>query len=171
MTVRKYLLLVFAVFASMVFYACDDDTSINVIEGEVAEEPDEGDDGGDDTSDTASVYGLTVDVGEDGTFTFLVDISEFDDFDPEEHAIYITGAPFEWPEPGTNEELALVPVEDDQMPESSGITVDAGEADYKYFSDAIDSGWDGGEWDGDPNRTTTIEADAVQEDIFGVQPE
>ncbi|MFO7847874.1 MAG: hypothetical protein R6V27_15010 [Balneolaceae bacterium] len=170
MRLNKYLLLAFAVFASLAFFACDDDTSINVIEGEVNEEPDEGDDG-DDNGDTASVYGITVDVGDDETFTFLVDISGFDDFDPEENSIYITGEPFEWPEPGSDTDLVLVPVEDDQMPESSGITVDAGEVEYKYFSDAIDAGWDGGEWDGEPNRSTTIEAGEVQEDEFGVQPE
>ena len=33
MRLHKYLLLVFAVFASLAFFSCDDDTSINVIEG------------------------------------------------------------------------------------------------------------------------------------------
>jgi len=169
MTLTKYLLLAFAVVASLAFYACDDDNSIGVIEIEEEEEEEEPDNGGDE--DQSIVYGLTVEIESGGEFTFLVDVTDFEEFDPEQHIIYITGSPFGWTEPGTVEDQAMVQVENDEMPASSGIVVEAAEdAEYKYFSDAIAEGWDGGEWEGDPNRATAVEDGAVQEDVFGVQP-
>ncbi|MFH1000001.1 MAG: lamin tail domain-containing protein, partial [Bacteroidota bacterium] len=40
----------------------------------------------------------------------------------------------------------------------------AGEIKYKYF---INSGWDGGEWVGDPDRKTTITEATTLNDVFG----
>jgi len=173
MILNKYILLAFAVFASMALFACSDDNAINVIDtGDDTEEPDNGDDddNGDD-EDESFIYGLTVEVGDDGVFTFLVDLTDFEGFDPEEHTVYVTGNPFGWTEPGTEEDQVMVRVENDEMPESSGIVVEAGEEEYKYFSTAVGDGWDGGEWEGGDNRSTTIEAGEVQEDVFGVEPE
>jgi len=45
--------------------------------------------------------------------------------------------------------------------------VEAGTLEYKYFSDAIDEGWDGGEWEGDPNREVEIDGDTVLHDVWG----
>jgi len=45
--------------------------------------------------------------------------------------------------------------------------VEAGEIQYKYFSDAFGAGWEGGEWDGDPNRTADITDDTVINDKWG----
>jgi hypothetical protein len=48
------------------------------------------------------------------------------------------------------------------------LELEAGTYEYKYFSDAIGAGWDGGEWVGDPNRVVTVvDADVVVNDIFG----
>jgi hypothetical protein len=39
---------------------------------------------------------------------------------------------------------------------------------YKYFSNAIDEGWDGGEWAGDPNREAEITEDTILDDVWAV---
>ncbi|NBC27709.1 MAG: hypothetical protein GVY08_12670 [Bacteroidetes bacterium] len=168
MIANKYLLIAFAVFASLAFLSCDDEPSVSVIQTEEEEEEVEEPDGGDEAE--AVVYGLTVELEAGGEFTFLVDVTDFEAFNPEEHSIIITGAPFGWTEPGTVEDQVMVQIENDQMPEPSGIVVEGGEAEYKYFSDAIAAGWDGGEWEGDPNRVTTVAEGEVQEDVFGVEP-
>ena len=48
--------------------------------------------------------------------------------------------------------------------------VPAGTLEYKYFSDAFGAGWDGGEWEGDPNREEEITGDTVLNDVWGVPP-
>ncbi len=45
--------------------------------------------------------------------------------------------------------------------------VAAGNAEYKYFSDAFGEGWDGGEWAGDPNRVINVSGDMIVDDIWG----
>ncbi len=52
------------------------------------------------------------------------------------------------------------------------ITLDLEEGDvqYKYFSTVIAAGWAGGEWEGDPNRVITVDADMTVDDVFGDQP-
>lgn len=46
--------------------------------------------------------------------------------------------------------------------------VEAGEVKYKYFSDAFGSGWAGGEWAGGADRIFQLTADAVRDDVWGV---
>jgi len=48
------------------------------------------------------------------------------------------------------------------------LPVTEGTLEYKYSSNAIGDGWDGGEWPGDPNREITVTGDMVQNDVFGV---
>ncbi|MFW5657629.1 MAG: choice-of-anchor J domain-containing protein, partial [Bacteroidota bacterium] len=48
------------------------------------------------------------------------------------------------------------------------LPVTEGTLEYKYSSDAIGEGWDGGEWPGDPDREITVTGDMVQNDVFGV---
>ncbi len=47
---------------------------------------------------------------------------------------------------------------------------EAGEVQYKYFSDAFGAGWEGGEWEGDPNRVINVTADMTVMDEWAVQP-
>ena len=47
------------------------------------------------------------------------------------------------------------------------VNVPGGEIQYKYFSDVIAAGWDGGEWAGDPNRVVTIDGDVVINNVWG----
>ncbi len=54
----------------------------------------------------------------------------------------------------------------------SGVAhFEGGELQYKYFSDLIGEGWDGGEWEGDPNRVVHVDQDIELHDVFGVQPD
>ena len=61
-------------------------------------------------------------------------------------AIHVTGTPGDVDPP-------------DDLIFSATVEVDAGQIQYKYFSDAFGAGWDGGEWTGDPNRVENITED------------
>lgn len=108
--------------------------------------------------------------------TFNVDLSaaiEFlwrgmEDFDPEEHHIFITGNLLGWVEPGQDpENQTMEKISDDPLTYSRTYHLAAGEYQYKYFSDVIGEGWGGGEWDGDPNRVIEVTEDMVVNNIFG----
>ena len=43
---------------------------------------------------------------------------------------------------------------------------EAGTMEYKYFSDVVGDGWEGGEWEGDPNREVEIDGDTVLHDVW-----
>ncbi|MBW6499416.1 MAG: T9SS type A sorting domain-containing protein [Bacteroidales bacterium] len=56
---------------------------------------------------------------------------------------------------------------DDLIYTATVNNIAAGELEYKYFSDAFGEGWDGGEWDGNPNRSVMIEEDTVLNNVWG----
>lgn len=162
MIMNKYLMMAIAVFASLALFACSDDSTSGL-------------DDIDDDDDTEEVepiyYGFTVDVEGGETFTFVVDLTDLEDFDTEDYSVYISGSPFDWPEPGTVEDLEMTLMDDeDDLPESSGVVVEAGEAEYKYFSDFIGEGWDGGEWEAGANRVVEIESGESTLDEWGDEP-
>lgn len=164
MIMNKYLMIAIAVFASFTLFACGDDSTSAIDD--------------DDTEEVESTfYGLTVDIEGGETFTFVVDLTGVEGFDPDEDEVYITGEAFGWTEPGTEENQVMSRIEDEEsFPESSGITVDAGDSPYKYFSNAFfdeetEEGWEGGEWDGDPNRSIAIESGESILDEWGDQPD
>jgi hypothetical protein len=104
------------------------------------------------------------------TVTMNVDMSELEGFDPETHSVYVSGSIFEWPEPGTNEDLKLDRVEETMIYTITAEMAEAGEIQYKYFSDAVGPGWDGGEWTGDPNRNVFAVGEATLDDVWADQP-
>ena len=53
---------------------------------------------------------------------------------------------------------------------SATLEVEGGEIAYKYFSDYIDAGLDGGEWEGEPYRTAAIYANLTLNDVWGDMP-
>lgn len=156
MKVNKYLIPAILFFASYALLACGDDATSAI----------------DDIDEVETVlYGLTVDVEGGETFTFVVDLTDVEGFEPDVHEVYVTGEVFGWTEPGTEDSQVMIRMEDGtDFPESSGITVPAGETPYKYFSTVVGEGWEGGEWDGDPNRTVTIESSESIVDEWGNQP-
>jgi len=99
-----------------------------------------------------------------------VDMSELEGFDPETHSVYVSGSIFEWPEPGTNEDLKLERVEETLIYTITAEMAEAGEIQYKYFSDAVGAGWDGGEWTGDPNRKIYAVGETTLDDVWADQP-
>ncbi|MFP4471524.1 MAG: hypothetical protein ACLFPE_12615, partial [Bacteroidales bacterium] len=102
--------------------------------------------------------------------TMNVDMTDFEGFDPATHSVYIAGNIFDWDEPGTNEDLKLTQVEETLVYTITATLDSAQSVQYKYFSDAVDIGWDGGEWTGDPNRTVYITGETTINDTWGVTP-
>ena len=111
-------------------------------------------------------YAVTFEVDIGPALDYHDQVEGFEDFNPEEHHILITGEMLGWAEPGTDEDQILE-VTDNENIYSVTFYLAEGTYAYKYFSDAIDDGWDGGEWDGDPNREVTVEGDMTVENIFG----
>jgi len=104
--------------------------------------------------------------------TFNVNITGVDDFDPDEHKVFVTGSFNQWVEPGAlgSVQMTLIPPakEDDQLIYSATVPyLRGGDLFYKYFSDAFGHGWDGGEWEGEPNRYVFIQEDWVLNDTWG----
>ena len=89
-------------------------------------------------------------------------------FDPEVHHIMMTGEMFGWTEPDpANEELVLDWIDDDPLTYSITLHLEAGEYPYKYFSDLIGDGWEGGEWDAGDDRMVEVTGDMEVYDHFG----
>jgi len=171
---HKYALMAFAIFASMAFFACSDDQSINVIEID-----EEVDDNGDNGEENGMTYSISFNIEGGDPFTFYVDMTdaviEGDDlpddfegdileFDPENHEVYIAGGfpgDLDWNEPGSNTSLRL------SAGGRTGGTIDAGEVPYKYFI-VIDQepSWGYGEWEGDPNRVTEVTSGGSEENVW-----
>jgi len=105
--------------------------------------------------------------------TFLVDISRavthdlLEDFDPDNYHIFITGDMTDWTEPGEMPEYQVMEQTEEEHIYTITHNLAPGEYAYKYFSDAIGSGWDGGEWEGEPNRLIEVNDEIVIEEMFG----
>jgi hypothetical protein len=122
---------------------------------------------------TGTGQGATFDVlGEimfegDVDVTFNVDMNTaimLGDFVPGTDVVYIAGDPWGWAEPGTYTPTSLELTDGDgDGVYTNTFMIAAGDIAYKYFKNA---GWDGGEWAGDPNRTYTVTAPVVLNDVW-----
>ncbi|PWN06683.1 hypothetical protein [Rhodohalobacter mucosus] len=156
MSLNKLTILFAALLLPFALMSCSDNTT-------GAEEEEE--------ETTEVVYALSFTEG-DGVATFFVDMTDIEGFDPATHKVYITGSLLNWTEPGTEPDRQEMVLIEDASTEIPVVTPEAtGEVAYKYFSDFVAQGWDGGEWAGDPNRTATLTAGAEIQDIWGDQPE
>ena len=96
----------------------------------------------------------------DVTLTFNYDMSNYlpyltcyNWFNSEADNLYVTGTFCNWTEPGQEGSLLLLDDDADSI-YSGRITVESEQyIEYKFFSG---EGWDGGEWDGDPNRIVYV---------------
>jgi len=90
-------------------------------------------------------------------------------FDPDVDDVYVTGSFSDWAEPGTTgsvkanydatHQIATARIMIEST--SAGTTID-----YKGF---VNTGWDGGEWTGDPNRSIIVaNADVAVNHTYGV---
>ena len=117
---------------------------------------------------------FTEEAPETFEVTFEVDLSRaithglLEDFDPETHQIFISGEMTDWSEPGDDPDNQLMEkTSDDPLVYRKVFHLEEGSYEYKYFSDYLGNGWEGGEWEGDPNREVEVSADMVIEDQFG----
>lgn len=109
-------------------------------------------------------------VAEFNQVTFRVNMTWAQGFDPEQHDVYLTGSFNEWAEPGTQASIKLK-TSDTKNQEfliyEALVPIADGDIEFKYFSDMEAPGWDGGEWDGSPNRSETINSDVQLDHVWG----
>lgn len=103
--------------------------------------------------------------------TLNVDMTGLEEFDPDSNVVYVTGNFNKFIEPGAEGsfEMTMVPRENEEDPLIYTYTlpfVRVGEMLYKYYSDAVGEGWEGGEWEGEPNRYLFVQEDLVTNDIW-----
>jgi hypothetical protein len=86
-------------------------------------------------------------------------------FTPGTDTLYVTGSFTDWNEPSTGGSLELTDADNDgNYTVTMEIAANFGEVQYKYF---INAGWDGGEWEGEPNRIANIaDADVATNDTW-----
>ena len=103
--------------------------------------------------------------------TFKVDVSPLDTLDPETDYIAITGSFANWAPPGMIPQLYLTPDEENAGFYTVTLMMYAGEYQYKYFTNELGTvGFNHGEWDGDPNRSATLDSMTVVTDVWGEKP-
>jgi hypothetical protein len=103
--------------------------------------------------------------------TFCLDMSHVIEYDPAVHKVFLTGDFTHWAVPGTEGSIVM-----DVFDESNRIcktvqTLDAGRYYYKYFTDAIGPGWNGGEWKGQTARHINLKSNIWKRDIWGLHPD
>lgn len=101
----------------------------------------------------------------DHPVTFQVDMTDAVNFDPAEDVVFITGTFFGWAIPGDRYEEQVMTRLGDSMVWSISIDLPQGQYEYKYF---LNTGWDGGEWDGGPNRVIDVDQAMTIDDAWGV---
>ncbi len=100
--------------------------------------------------------------------TFSVDMTDvpYIYFNPEEDQVFLAGSMTEWDEPGANPENQLMtPSDDNASIYTLTLELEEGDYSYKYF---INTGWEGGEWPGEPNREMSVTEEMVISDIFAM---
>lgn len=101
--------------------------------------------------------------------TFNLDVTNLDGFDPATHNIYMTGTPTNWSVPGS--EYSVTMTRDESVTESIIYTTtisleDASDVAYRYYSDVIGEGFQGGEWDVNVSREITIDGTMTINDTW-----
>ncbi|MFO7873193.1 MAG: T9SS type A sorting domain-containing protein, partial [Bacteroidales bacterium] len=100
--------------------------------------------------------------------TYAIEFNLLENFDTDVHQIMITGDMVDWAEPGDDPDNQIMDWHtEDPMVYAKTFQLEAGTYEYKYFSDLLGEGWDGGEWEGGDNRVVEVEDDMVVEDYFG----
>ncbi len=104
---------------------------------------------------------------------FNVDMSLAEGFNPEIHEVYISGNFIEglnWPIPGTLPGLTLQRI-DESMIYSAIYEIVPGTYEYKYYSTAFGSGFNGGEWLEEESRVIVVGDEDMQvNDDWGIEP-
>ncbi|MDD3967021.1 MAG: T9SS type A sorting domain-containing protein, partial [Candidatus Marinimicrobia bacterium] len=106
----------------------------------------------------------SVIVPDDHAVTFTVDMSTYPGFNPDGAAPFITGSFFSWAAPGDLAEQQSMAWTGEDLLYSKSLRLAPGTHHYKYF---MGTGWDGGEWPGDPNRQIDVSAEMTVMDTWG----
>lgn len=85
-------------------------------------------------------------------------------FVPGESNVFLTGSFTNWAVPGSDYSIELSYAGNDWY--TVTLPMEEGEHEYKYFSDAFGEGWDGGEWQGEPNRLVNVTGDMELNDTW-----
>lgn len=168
MSIKRISLIFIALVLPFALMSCSDDSTSGI---DIPDNGDNGNGNGNGNGDVELVYGIQFEA-DGGVATFTVDMSPAEEFDPEEHTVFITGSLLGWAEPGTDVERQTLVLIEDENTELPVVTPDeTGEVAYKFFSTHRGEGWDGGEWDGDPNREAALVAGAEVNVVWAVEPE
>ena len=99
--------------------------------------------------------------------TFQVNMSRFEDFDPETQGVYISGEMINWIKPGSNSRYRLEPLQERPHIYTLTMYVKDGFYEYKFFIVEEEPTWDMGEWEGGENRVLDVAEDMLVENVFG----
>ncbi len=104
--------------------------------------------------------------------TFNVDMTDAVDFNAETQEVYASGSIFGWPEPGTNPDVKMTPTTENPLIYTlTTEAVEEGEIQYKFFVvDAGTTSWNGGEWEGDPNRKIYAVGEGTVNNVWANKP-
>ncbi|MEE4177337.1 MAG: choice-of-anchor V domain-containing protein [Bacteroides sp.] len=102
----------------------------------------------------------------DVTFNLILTGLE-DYFNPDLDVFFLTGSFFEWAIPGDEPELQTMTRVDESFVFTKTLELEAGTYEYKYF---LNEGWEGGEWEGNPNREIVLTEDLTLEEAWGALP-
>ncbi len=118
-----------------------------------------------------SDYFQVVPAGTQFDATFHVDMSAVPGFDSSEHKVFLTGTFTGWAVPGTAGSIEMDLTDTKSLIYTAALQLEPGHTEYKYYSDAFGQGWNGGEWDGGPNRIIQVSGDMEIHDQWGVHPQ
>jgi hypothetical protein len=100
--------------------------------------------------------------------TFNVDMTNVPAifFNPDEDQVFLAGSMTNWEEPGSNPDNQLM-IQSGENPGFYTLTLEleAGDYSYKYF---VNEGWEGEEWQGEPNRDLSIDTLLTINDVFAM---
>lgn len=84
-------------------------------------------------------------------------------FSIENDTVFLTGSMFNWAMPGTDITNQMMQRTGETNIWTKSLLLEQGAYEFKYF---INSGWAGGEWDGDPNRNIYVTDNSIQNDLW-----
>ncbi|HNV82013.1 MAG TPA: C25 family cysteine peptidase [Tenuifilaceae bacterium] len=116
------------------------------------------------SEDELTVNTYTVTVKELFPVTFNVNMTYAESFDPAVDTVFLTGNMLGWAVPGSEPELQTMERVEGTMVWRLTHLLLAGDYEYKYF---LNSGWDGGEWQGGENRGVSVSGPTEVNDNWG----
>jgi hypothetical protein len=101
--------------------------------------------------------------------TFRLDMTHVKELDPSLHNVYLTGEFTDWAVPAAS--IIMLPEVENPGFYTATKPLAPGNYAYKYFSDIYDKEWNGGEWEGKPDRYFNVNSNTEINDIWGLHPD